>query len=64
MNVQSLAKRLVFAVILMAVTAAIIYYGAVWLLIRRVAAMPDSPPPVVRPVRSNTAKGVSSYKKE
>ena len=51
MNVQSMAKRLVFAVILMAVTAAIIYYEAVWLLIQLVATMPDSPPPLVRPVR-------------
>ena len=51
MNGRRSTKRLVFATVLTAVAAAILYYGAVWLLIGRVARMPDSPPPAVRPVR-------------
>ncbi len=39
MNGRRLAKRLAFAAVLTAVAAAILYYGAVWLLIRRVATM-------------------------
>ena len=51
MNGRKLAKRLVFAAVLVVVTAAFLYYGAVWLLIQRIATMPDSPPPAVRPIR-------------
>ena len=51
MNGRRFAKRLTFAAVLTAVAAAILYYGAVWLLIRRVATMPDSPPSAVRPLR-------------
>ena len=51
MNGRRSAKRLLFAAVLTAAVVAILYYGAVWLLIRRVATMPDVLPPAVRPVR-------------
>ena len=51
MNGRRSAKRLLFTAVLTAVAAAILYYGAVWLLIGRVATMPDSSPPAVRPIR-------------